>query len=201
MSWTVERFRYQKIATSIEPAAVVVTKDSWLWTALYVLGLILTLGLLRLAFSRRRFLEDLAVTVGPWQGYWRGLRELRNELVAHESGHTTQTTWFGWLFFPIAWINRKLRSVLGLPGFAIAYFLLLPVGFAFGRFYLELDADRRAWRLGLKEGWMSTGEVLVNAGIRAELLSSRTYFYTWPKSWSAKAYEKMAREIIYEATR
>ena len=174
---------------------------SWLWTALWLVGVVLTLGIFAAALPRRRFLEEMAVTVAVWQGYPRRLERLSEALIAHESRHTTQTTWLGWALAPLTFFSRTARAVAGLPLFAVAYFLLLPTGHAFGRFYLELDADRAAWRLGLREGWLTTGDVLVRAGRRAEALSSGTYFWAWPRSWAATAYEKMAREIIHEATR
>ena len=202
MSWVAERFRYQRIATAIEPAAVVTTKDSLGWTVLWVAGAVLTLGLLALKMNLRTWRERVSATVAYWQGHPRVYHELPNELVAHESRHTTQTTWFGWVLAPIAWVNRKFRSVLGLPVFAAVYFLLpLPIGLAAGRFYLELDADRAAWRLGLRDGWMTNGEVLVRAGARAEALSRGIYLYAWPRSWASAAYERIAREVIHESTK
>jgi hypothetical protein len=202
MSWLRERFVYQRIATTMESASVLTTKDSWLWTALWIVGLVLTLGTLAIGLSLRKFLEGTATAFGPWQGYPRHLRELVRRLVAHEGRHTTQTTWFGWLIFPIAWISRRVRSVCGLPLFALVYFVLpFPILLAAGRFYLERDADRAAWRLGLEEGWMTTGEVILRAGQRAESLSGGTYFYAWPRPWARKSYEKLARDLVYEATR
>ena len=163
--------------------------------------MVLTLGLLALKVSLRKWLEGIACAVGPWQGYSRLLPELRPELVAHESRHTTQTTWFGWAFAPLTFFSRTVRSIVGFPIFLLVYFVLpLPVFLAAGRFYLELDADRAAWRLALKEGWMTTGEVLVRAGTRAEALATGIYT-AWPRTWAAAAYEKMARDLVHEATR
>ena len=144
-SWLVERSRYQRLAARIEPAARVVSRDSWFWTAAWVVGMVLTLGLLALKVSLRKWLEGIACAVGPWQGYSRLLPELRPELVAHESRHTTQTTWFGWAFAPLTFFSRTVRSIVGFPIFLLVYFVLpLPVFLAAGRFYLELDADRAA---------------------------------------------------------
>lgn len=202
MSWILERAKYQRIAEEIEPAARVGTRDAWTWTALWVVGVVLTLGLLALKMSRKKWLEGVAAAVGPWQGYPRRLETLECRRIAHESRHTTQATCFGWLFLPIAWTNRTLRAVLGLPVFAAVYFVLpLPLGLAAGRFYLELDADRASWRLALREGWMTSGDVLVAAGRRAESLSRGIYLYAWPRSWAVSAYDKMARALVYEATK
>lgn len=202
MSWTTERYKYQKLATDAEPIAVVTTKDSWGWTLLYVVGCAFTLGFLALGITRRRFLEEFATTVITRQGYPRAWPTLSNRVVVHESRHTTQATWFGWLLAPIAWASRRLRAWLGVPGFALTYFVLpLPIGLAAGRFYLELDADRAAWRAGLKAGWLRQGEVLAHAEQRAETMSSGAYFWTWPRSWARRSYRKAAERIVAQAAR
>lgn len=201
MTWTSIRYEYQRFATRIEPAARVGTRDSWLWTAAWIVGVVFTLGLLPLKVSLRKWREDIACAVGPWQGYPRRLPELRKELIAHECRHTTQSTWFGWLLFPLTFFSRKVRAIAGFPFFLLVYYALPPFVFlAVGRFHLELDADRAAWRLALRERWMSTGEILVRAGNRAEALSSGIYV-AWPRSWASAAYEKMARKLVHEATR
>lgn len=201
MTWVTRRYAYQKLADKIEPAARVGTRDSWLWTAAWVLGVVATLGLLPLKVSLRKWLEGIACAVGPWQGYSRFLPELREETVAHECRHTTQTTWFGWALAPLTFFSRTVRAIVGFPIFLLVYYAIPPfVYLAPGRFYLELDADRAAWRLALREGWMTTGEVLVRAGRRAEALSTGLYI-AWPRPWASAAYEKMARELVYEATR
>ncbi len=103
---------------------------------------------------------------------------------------------------PLTFFSRTVRAVAGLPFFAVVYLLLpLPLGLAAGRFYLELDADRAAWRLALREGWMTNGEVLVEAGRRAESLSRGIYLFAWPRSWASRRYDRLARELVHEATR
>jgi hypothetical protein len=200
MSWVRERYKYQKLAEAAEPVAVVTTKDHWGWTALYVLGCALTLGVLALGISRETFLEKFATTFITRQGYPRAWPSLSNRVVVHESRHTTQSTWFGWLFAPVAWANRRLRAWLGVPGFALAYFVLpLPIGLAAGRFYLELDADKAAWRRGLREGWLTPDEVLRHAARRAETMSGGAYVWAWPRPWARGSYRRAADRIVAEA--
>jgi hypothetical protein len=202
VSWVKERYRYQKLATDAEPVAVISTKDHWGWTALYVAVCALTLGLLAIGLSRRRFLDDFATTAVTRQGYPRAWPRLSNRVVVHESRHTTQAVAFGWWLFPIAWVNRRLRAWLGALPNAIVYGLLpLPIGLAAGRFYLELDADKAAWRRGLREGWLSQGEVEAHAKRRAATMSSGAYFWAWPGPWARKAYRAAALEIIEERLR
>jgi hypothetical protein len=196
-SWDDDRATYQRLAESIEPVAVVGTKDPWAWTALWVAGVVLTLGVLALGISRRRFLDEFATTFVTRQGYPGAWPRLSRLIVAHESRHTTQSTWFGWLFLPIAWINRRLRAWLGAPGFALVYFVLpVPAGFALGRFYLELDADKAAWRLGLREGWLTAAEVVDSAERRGRTMASGAYCWAVPRSYSTRSYRRAARSIV-----
>lgn len=203
MTWVREKFRYQVGARKIEPCARLTTKDGAGWTALWVVGVVLTLGLLAWKMPLSTWRENVATTVGPWQGYPARYTELDRVLVAHESRHTAQCVALGWALAPLVLpiFSRTARAVAGLPLFAVLYFLLLPAGLAFGRFFLELDADRASWRLGLREDWLTSGDVLVRAGQRAESLSRGIYLYAWPRSGANERYERMAREIVHEATR
>jgi len=196
-SWTNERYRYQALVESVEPVAVVETKDAWYWSALWWTGAVLTLGLLALGISRRTFLDEYATTLITRQGYSRLWESLSERLIFHEGRHTTQATWFGWILFPVAWINRRLRAWLGAPGFALAYFVLpLPVGLAAGRFYLELDADKAAWRECMKRGLITPEEIRANATHRAERLSGGNYLWAWPRPWAVRAYQRAAEDVI-----
>lgn len=195
-SWLDDRVTYQKLAESIEPVAVVQTKDSWVWIALWVLGVVLSLGVFALGMPLRRFLEDFATTIVTRQGYARTWPKLSRALVAHESRHTTHAVWLGWWAFPITWISRRLRAWFGGLPYAVLYFVLpIPMGLAAGRFYLELDADRAAWRRGLREGWMSPEEVLARADRRGETLASGAYGWAWPGPLARRSYRRAARKI------
>jgi hypothetical protein len=197
MSWVRHQKRYQALAESVEPVSVVEAKAAWYWSALFWVGVVFTLGLLLLGISFKKFMEDYATTLITRQGYPSIWAVLSERVIFHEGRHSTQSTWFGWLFFPIAWISRRLRAWLGLPGFAAVYFLLpLPVGLAAGRFYLELDADRRAWRECLKRGLKTPGQIRGHAERRAERLSGGNYFWAWPAPWARSAYSKAAEAEI-----
>lgn len=198
-SWTDDLAAYQRLAEGIEPVAVVGSKDSCLWTALWVAGVVLTAGALALGVSLRRFLEEFATTFVTRQGYPTAWPTLSRRIVAHESRHTTQATWFGWLVLPLAWVSRRVRAWLGAPFFAAVYFLLpLPIGLAYGRFRLELDAEVAAWRRGLREGWLSEREVRELATMQAELLSSGAYLWAWPRVWTVPAYAAAAAAVLRE---
>lgn len=197
MSWVSERYKYQKLATEAEPVAVVGTKDGWGWTALYVALCVVTLGLIVIGLSPKDWRERFATTAVTRQGYPRTWPRLSNRVVVHESRHTTQAVAFGWWLFPIAWVNRRLRAWLGALPNALVYGLLpLPIGLAAGRFYLELDADKAAWRRGMRDGWMTQGEVLAHAEQRAETMSSGAYFWAWPRPWARGSYQKAAKKIV-----
>lgn len=200
ITWVTEKFRYRQLARSVEPTSVVTVRDERWWTAIWILGCVLTFGLLALGLPLREFLGELAITVATRQGYPRGWWSVHEETIFHEARHTTQCTWFGWILFPIVWINRCLRAWLGFPFFLLTYYFLpLPIYFAAGRFYLELDADRRAWRECLARGTMTDSEVLEKAERRAKQLSSGIYFWAWPERLARVEYVDAAFEVIYEA--
>jgi len=196
-SWLDEREEYQIWAEVEEPIAVLEDKSAWYWTALYVLGVVFTLGFLLFGISLRRFREDFATTLITRQGYPARWASLSRRVVVHEGRHTTQATWFGWLFFPIAWTSRRLRAWLGVPGFAAVYFLLpVPVGFALGRFFLELDADKRAWARCLSEQSMTPADVTSHAERRWRTLSGGSYFWAVPTPFARYFYRSAAKRSL-----
>ncbi len=198
-TWLINRFKYQKIAKSIEPISLIETKLKWYWSALYWIGVIFTLGLLIFAMSHRKFMNEFATTLITRQGYPPSWKTLSIRVIIHECRHTTQAVFFGWLLFPISWINRRLRGWLGLPFFTLFYFVLpFPIYFAAGRFYLELDADKKSWRECLKSGVKTPNQIREHAKRRAERLSSGDYFWAWPKSLSLRSYKRAAEIIIEE---
>jgi hypothetical protein len=201
-TWITERFRYQRLAKEVEPVAVVEDKSAWYWSALYWTGVVFTLGFLLLGISHKTFMEKYATTLITRQGYPRGWATLSESIIFHEGRHTTQATWFGWLFFFVAWINRRLRAWLGAPGFAVAYFIFpLPVGLAAGRFFLELDADKKSWRECLKRGVKDPADIKNHAKHRADKLSGGSYFWAWPRPWAVRLYERAANKVVGEYLR
>lgn len=198
-TWAIRRSLYQRIAKRVESTAVIEIKSKWYWSALYWIGVIFTFGLLIFGISHRKFMNEYATTLITRQGYPKIWRVLSIRVIIHECRHTTQAVLFGWLFFPIAWINRRLRAWLGLPLFALIYFILpFPIYFAAGRFYLELDADKKAWRECLRQLLMTPDAVRSHAKRRAERLSSGNYFWAWPSPLARRSYNKAAEFIIEE---
>lgn len=198
-TWIIQKYHYQKLVAEVEPVAVVEDKSAWYWSALFWTGVVFTFGFLLLGLSRKKFMEDYATTLITRQGYPSNWPSISDQTVFHEGRHTTQVVWFGWMFFPIAWINRRLRAWLGALGFALAYFVIpFPIGLAAGRFYLELDADKRAWRECLKRRIKTPDQIRSHAEHRSDSLSSGSYFWAWPRSWAKKTYEKAATVVISE---
>jgi hypothetical protein len=199
ITWAIQRSLYQKIAKRVEPTAIIEIKSKWYWSILYCIGVILTFGLLIFGISHKKFMSEYATTLITRQGYPRIWKYLSIRVIVHECRHTTQAVFFGWLFFPIAWINRRFRAWLGLPLFALVYFVLpFPIYFAAGRFYLELDADKKAWRYCLKNEIKTADQILEHAKRRAKRLSSGIYFWSWPYPWACRSYMKAANNVIEE---
>lgn len=209
MSWAVEKFRLRALAREVEPVAVVQTKDGWWWTALYVFGAVLSLGILLAVISKSAFLERYATALATLQGYPKEWRTVSERTVLHESRHTTQCVVLGYFaaagavaavaatcwpstvlgavplaaataVASVALISRAFRAWLGLPLFGIAYVLPLPVGLALGRLLLEADADRVAYLGALERGYLSVEGMKAHARGRVDSLSGRAYFYAVP---------------------
>lgn len=225
MSWITDRDYYQSIAKSIEPSAIVISKDHWVWTFLWVLaGLGLgslviflplkswwrlfwilgpVLGVLGLYIVTRIILWNLrAATIGPVQGhpekYVDGtpVMGLNCGTVVHEGNHSKWYQILGWLFFPIAWINRSFRAWLGCIPFWLIYFILpFPVYLCYGRYRLELNADREKWRL-LKVSGAPPEQIMQEAMIFAACVAGRQYFYPWPRFWVMWGFKRAAKRVI-----
>lgn len=202
MSWVVERYKYQAIMTEVEPAAIVCTKDSWLWTAAWVFLAVLTLGLIAIKMPLRRFLEDFATSLGPWHGYPRKLPALSKRLLVHEGRHTTQAVFFGWFVPVLGWcFGRKVRAVVGLIPMGLVYgVLLLPIYLALGRLLCELDADKTSWRWMIRNGY-AEAEVFLRATEFGNLVTSGAYLWAWPRKWGVGMFERAAEKVAKETVR
>jgi hypothetical protein len=194
MSWTNDRERYEAIAKEIEPAARLVTKDHWLWSALWWAGAILTFGLLALGMNRRRFLDEYATTIGPIQGYPKAWSRLSRRLFVHECRHTTHCVWLGWLVPIAGWFfGRHVRAWCGLPIYGVLYLALLPAVLSL-RFWIELDCDRTSWKWMLRNGYSAT-QVMDRARVFGATVCSGRYFWPW-LFWGRKIFERTARRIV-----
>ena len=196
MSWLDSKQQYIIAARRIESTVQVVSKDHWLWSALWWVGVIFTLGALALGISKSVFLERFATTIGPVQGYPSSWSLLKMRTIAHESRHTKQVVFFGWFVPVLGWITRSIRAWVGLiPGFCVYFLLPFPVYLAFGRYYLELDADKVSF-MTMLEGGESAAVVLERAESRAITLSGGSYLWCWPRSWAKKMHRKAAVQVI-----
>jgi hypothetical protein len=184
---------YQLIAVKIESSAKVVSKDHWAWTMLWVLGLIFTLGILAaivpLSSWRRR-----AATVATLQGHPETPIE---RTVAHEAGHNWQYQWMGWLFFPITWINRSFRAWMGAIPFLLTYFVIpFPVFLCYGRYRLELSADRKSWEWMLKSGQYTKTDVMFRAKEFSNIVAGKQYGWCWPGFWVRWGFKRAAKKLF-----
>lgn len=199
-SWVFERFRYQKIATSIEPIAKVGTKDPLFWTVLWWVGAILSFGLITIKMDLNVFLQMYATTIGPLQGYPRRFAALGKRLLVHECRHTWQCVMCGYLIPIVGWIpgktGRRIRAWVGLLPMALIYFVLpFPIFFCYGRYRLELDADIKAWRWALENGY-TVDATRNRAAARINTVGGWAYGRPWPKAWVRKGYLTAVEEVI-----
>jgi len=202
MSWVDEKEKYDAIARSIEPAARLTTKDSWLWTALWVVGLVFTVGLLAIKMGRKRFLEEYATTLGPAQGYPSIFGALSKRLLVHECRHTTHCVWLGWLVPVFGWFfGRRVRAWCGLPIYAVLYLLfpVLPVGLNLGRWLFELDAEKTAWRWALRNGYPARSIVKRARDFGGRVCGGQ-YVWSW-LPWGKTVFLNAATDVCFEYMR
>jgi hypothetical protein len=204
-SWVDERERYETIARAVEPAVVLSTKDAWGWTAAWV-GLLVLVTLVSLGvgthfflkkMSRSTFLGRYATTLGPLQGYPRGFERLSRSLLVHEARHTTQAVGFGYAVPVLGWLPfRRFRAVVGLLPMGLVYGLLpVPILVCYGRYRLELDADRASYRWMLRHGY-SISEVRERSRRFADRVASGAYLWCWPAPLVRRGFRRVLdREI------
>jgi hypothetical protein len=198
-SWLLERFKYHAIAHEIESSVTLKTKDSWLWTALWIFLVVVTLGFYAIKVSREKFLKEVATTVGPIQGYPREFPALSKRLLVHESRHTYQCVVSSWFVPIVGWIPyRKLKSFVGLIPMLFTYGVLpFPIFLCYGRYRLELDADIASWKWALRNGYCEE-KIRDHAKKRIETVSGGLYFYPWPKFLVRRGYVKYSERVIKE---
>jgi hypothetical protein len=133
------------------------------------------------------FMTDYATTIGPIQAYpsdWTAF--MVEEIGIHESQHTRQCRWFGLGISP--WI--------GLIPMALAYLLLpLPIGLAWCRYRLELNAEIPFWKYLLAQG-MTEEALMRRVEYTALGVSSSAYLYSVPRAWALWGYRRKAKKVI-----
>jgi hypothetical protein len=179
MSWVADKERLQAEARRIDSAIRLVVKSGRFWRFLSWCLFLLSFG----RFRREDFLACFATTLGSIQAYpesWS--TDAVRRVMIHESRHSRQARLCGLGIHPMA----------GLPIMALLYALLpLPAGFAFFRFWFELDADRAAWRHQLANGLATPDEIRRRSAEFAGVVAGPAYL--WPV-WRGFALSRFAKE-------
>ena len=204
-TWVVTKFRYQQIASQIEPAAKLTTKDHWIWPiiwwVMYSFVFIFTLGFCCKLFKRNMsleiFLKEYATTFGPLHAYPRQFDKLSKRLLVHECRHTTHCVWLGWLIPIVGWFcGRRVRAYCGLPLYALFYLLIFfPIGLAYFRYRIELDCDVAAYKWALNNGY-DPNSVRERSIQFAEKVSGWSYGKAWFRKCVLRGFQNAAERII-----
>lgn len=143
---------------------------------------------------KERFINNFLTTIGPWilvpknfnldDFYW---------ILPHEARHVKQYRFFAF----------GLHPLLGFPGMLFVYALLpLPMFGAFGRVYLEMDAERARWKELLRI-WKNESLALAILYSRCEdfanTVASSMYFYSMPTSFVKWYFRRKLEKIIHES--
>lgn len=190
-SWVTEFSRFQREAKQFDPSIKLKTKDNTLsyiaaWIV-YIISFTRT--------SREKYLKETATAIGNIHYYPREWTVDQVErTLPHEARHTRQARRLG----------LNIHPMVGLLPMAIIYFLLpIPILFALGRFWMELDADEAKYRYLLKRDG-PTNDVIEYVGHntinRAKALSGSLYVWAVGKNFSLKYYRRMATKVINEYT-
>lgn len=185
MSWIDDKDYYQNLVKKIEPSCVLTTKDNWFWKILSYMWFLVTLGR---QGGPKYFLENLATTIGPIMAYPKEWKFLDLGLLMHEVRHVKQFRWFGLGIHP--WI--------GFLPMAIVYLMFpIPVGFAYIRYRLELDADRERWIWEFSQK-RELKKIFYGMECFCELVCGPTYGWAWPHKWGKKGFTKVFSEVLNE---
>lgn len=195
-TWTDHHGTHETVARSFEPAARLYTKDGWIWRPIAAVVWALRFG----RRPYRDFLDNYATTFGPIQAYPRSFKRLSDRLLRHECRHTTQSVALGW-FVPVAgwFFGRRVRAWAGLLPMAVLYGLVFfPFGLAYGRYWLERDADRAMYRWALSKGY-SAQWVRDRAQEFAGDVCGAAYAWSWPSGWGIRGFLRVANDEIKAA--
>ena len=184
-SWTKDKEELTRLAYQFDKSIVLKTHENKLSKSLAWINFILTFG----KQTREHFLKHFAFTIGNYHFYpkeWD--KEQVERTLPHEARHTWQMKKLGFGIHPL----------LGLPLFLLIYcFLPLPIYFSFGRFYLELDADKAYYKYLLnKEGIFYTNHIIyLNKEHRIKSLSGPAYFWAVEKRFALEEYNRMLKNL------
>jgi len=193
MKWIDKKEYYENIARDVTPASTLMVKEGVFWTIVAYIQSAATLGIKK----PHAILSDSAAALGPIQAFPRSFGILYPEEIVHEARHTLQMEICGWVIPVLGWFfGRKVRAWCGLPLFLILNLLPLPILVNYGRFRLELDAESTAWRVGLKDGWLTPKEIKARAALFGRSMFMLDYFFAWP--WAKGTAARKADKIINE---
>lgn len=188
-SWVTEFSRFQMEAKQFDPSIKLKTKDN---TFSYIIAWILYI-ISFTKITREKYLKETATAIGNIHYYPKEWTVNKVERVMpHEARHTYQARWFGFGSHPMA----------GLPLMAVVYFLLpIPIYFAFGRFLLELDADKAKYRYMLDKqgaGTYTVAAVVRNALHRLKIMNGPLYVWAMNYKISQTLYLRAVERILNE---
>jgi hypothetical protein len=184
MSWSFRHDELQAKASKLERSVRLVDKNtSRLMKVIAWFLFIVSCG----RWKREDFMKNTAVSLLHWifiPREWDYQAAL--DVLPHECQHAKQQRYMGLGIHPIG----------GIPVAAITYGLFpLPVFCAFGRAWMEINADQAKWKYGLQNGTMNEAEILTDAIERAEYLSSKTYlwalWYSFAEKWALWAAKRV----------
>ena len=185
VSWIDRKEEYQTFARSIDPACkLCVKEESWLMIVASWALFLISFG----KFKREKFMQGYGTTIGPWQYYSRTMPALSKRFLAHESYHVRQFRKLGLWIHPIA----------GIPANIILYGLIFfPIYFAYGRYMIEMNAERFALKYYLDDG--ATDEQVRGRYVHfAEMITSYNYLCCWPRALAVSKANKRSTELIDE---
>ncbi len=185
MSWVYYKRQLKYIAKEIDSSIILTTKDNWFWWLASFIAYAFSFG----KTSREKFLTRTASAVGPIVGIpARYSHEQALDVIYHEGRHVMQFRFFGF------WIPY-IGPYLGAPMMALLYGLLLPVGFNWFRYRLELDAQAYNWKRRIRNGW--SHEHLLESCLRsAKSISSWLYGKPIWFSWAKWGYTRKLKNIV-----
>lgn len=187
MSWLDQKERFEKEAKEFDKTIILLTKDNWISKAIAAILFYLSFG----KFKKEEYLQKFATTLGNYHFYPKEWTIQQVELtLIHESRHTYQFRKFGFGIHPL----------VGLPFAAIIYlFLLFPIGLAFGRVLMEIDADIYKWKYLIKKEY-PIKYIQRMLDYRVKSVAGVGYLYPLPKKLVEKLYKyfynkKIGKEI------
>lgn len=186
MSWLQDKDRLQNVAQTFDRSIKLCTKDNFLNRAIAWILFVITFGQMK----RETYMQRFATTFANYHCYPKEYTTGQVEaLLPHESRHTKQFRALGLFIHPLVGF---------LPAMLVYLILPLPILLAYGRFYIEYDADRASYRYKLRYLGYTQSSILSSAARKGEVVSGASYFWCWPRPWAKKAYFNLATKVINE---